>query len=350
MKTNTILLSIAICLSCFALKAQDLHYSNYNYAPLYLNPATTGGFNGSIRVGASHRDQFRTFIGEAYQSTMIFADSPISFIVNEKMWLGVGINLFSDKVGDLGFGMSGITGSAAFHYSLDDKYNTVFAVGVQYGMVQRKIGNETNAVWADELPLGAMRSQDQNLLQNFNATFADINVGATMKHWLSKSNLWEVGISAHHLNDGKFRFSNSSFENRIKPRFNAFTSLQIQTSSKFQITPAAYFSQYDNVSNLQVQLNTKTLIKGKKKKKGNAEKLRSQSFLTLGIGYRIGDAVQFFAGGIHKSWEFGLSYDLTTSSAFRYNNTVGGLELGVKKYITIHQKPEIKIIKICPRV
>lgn len=335
---------------CLSSNAQDLHYSNYNYSPLYLNPANTGGFNGNIRVGASHRDQFRTFIGEAYQSTMVYIDSPVSFIVNEKMWLGVGANLFSDRVGDLGFGMSGITGSAALHYSLDDDYTTVFALGAQYGIVQRQISNAGMARWADALATVGSVSQDQSLLEGFNTTFSDVNLGLTMKHRLSQSNLWELGISAHHLNRATFNFSNSSFPNKVNNRYNAYTSLEMQTSSKFHIIPAAYFSMYDNASNFQLQVNTRTLLQGKKKKKKKSQKIRSQSYLTLGMGYRFGDALQFFAGGIHKGWEFGLSYDLTTSTANKFNNTVGGLELGVKRYITIHQKPKIKIINICPRV
>ena len=347
MKTNTILLSIAFCLSCFAIKAQDLHYSNYNYAPLYLNPATTGGFNGNIRVGASYRDQFRTFIGEAYQSTMLWADSPVSFIIEDKAWLGLGVNLFSDKVGDLGFGMSGVYGSAAVHYSVNDDYRTVFAFGVQYGMIQRQIGNAAAARWADQLANGTT-SQDQNLLDGFNGTFGDLNLGITMKHWLNDYNLLEVGFSSHHINHGDASFANSNQSINFNTRTNGYLSLQMQTSAKFQITPALYFSALNNVNNLQLQVNTKTLLKGKKKKK--SKELNSQSYLTLGMGYRIGDALQFFAGGIHKSWEFGLSYDLTTSTANKFNNTVGGLELGIKKYITLHKKPKIKIITICPRV
>jgi len=350
MKTKLILLSIAICFLCVSTKAQDLHYSNYNYSPLYLNPANTGGFNGSIRVGASHRDQFRTFIGEAYQSTMIYIDSPATFLGNEKLWLGVGANLFSDKVGDLGFGMGGVTASAAVHYSLDDNYTTVIALGGQFGIIQRKIDNENAAQWADVLSGSVLSSQDQDLLKGFNTTFSDINAGVTLKHWFSDENLFEVGLSGHHLTSPTFAFPNSPTTNKVNIRYNAYSSIQLKTSSKFYLIPAVYFSQYDNVSNFQLQLNTKTLLQKKKKKKSKAVNLRSQSFLTLGVGYRFGDALQFFAGGIHKSWEFGLSYDLTTSTASEFNGTVGGLELGVKKYIDIRKKPKIKIINICPRV
>jgi len=350
MKTKLLLLSIAVCFLYISSNAQDLHYSNYTYSPLYLNPANTGGFNGSIRVGASHRDQFRTFIGEAYQSTMVYVDSPVSFLANEKMWLGLGANLFSDRVGDLGFGLGGVTGSAAFHYSLDDNYTTVFALGAQYGIVQRKISKAGAAIWGDQLLDPSLTSQDQSLIDDFNTTFSDVNVGLNMKHWFSDDNQLEVGVSAHHLTSPTFKLQNSNTNNRVNIRYNAYASIQIMASSKFYLIPAAYFSQYDNVSNIQAQLNSKILLEKKKKNKKEAAKLRDQSYLTLGVGYRFGDALQFFAGGIHKSWEFGLSYDLTTSTANEYNNAVGGLEIGVKKYIDLRKKPEIKVINICPRV
>jgi len=352
MKTKLLLLSIVFCFLGSSSYAQDLHYSNYNFTPLFLNPAKTGGFNGSIRVGAAHRDQFRTFIGEAYQSSMVYIDSPVSFLGNEKLWLGLGANLFSDRVGDLGFGMNGVTGSAAIHYSFDNNYTTVIALGGQFGIVQRKISDAGAAKWADGLASGTNTSEDQNLLDDFNSTLSDINAGINLKHWLSDDNLFEVGFSAHHLTSPSFAFTGGNNINKVNIRYNAYSTVELRTSNKFYLIPAFYFSQYQNTSNIQLQLNSKILLQKKKKKKQKSKsvKLRSQSFLTFGLGYRFGDAIQFFAGGIHKSWEFGLSYDLTTSSASQFNNSVGGIELGLKKYIDIHKKPEIKIIQICPRV
>jgi len=104
-KLLTILFWIIICGSLCS--AQDLHYSNYNYNKLYLNPGNTGGFNGTLRVGASQRNQYRTFIGEAYQSSMIWIDSQLSIGKNERHWLGVGFYLLTDSIGDLGLSQNG---------------------------------------------------------------------------------------------------------------------------------------------------------------------------------------------------------------------------------------------------
>lgn len=334
-----ILLSVILFLGCFSLSAQDLHYSNYNYAPLYLNPANTGGFNGNIRAGASYRDQFRTFIGEAYQSTMLYVDSPVSFVVNEKMWIGIGLNLFADKVGDLGLGTSGAMGSFAFHFSFDDSYRSVLALGVQYGGIQRKFSSANAAFFGDDQSSGNPTSEDHDLLRDFNTTYSDLNVGLTATFKTSKYNKLQIGASMYHLNNPEFFFGTGSVGTIVNSRLNVYSSFEMQLSSKFQLTPAVYYSNMSNAQNIQIQLNAESLLK----KNGN-------TLLTYGMGFRIGDALQFFVGSIYKSWEFGISYDLTTSTARSFNNTVGGLELGVKKFITIHKKPKIKVLQICPRV
>lgn len=338
MKRNKLLYLSFLLLFTGSLISQDLHYSNYHFAPLYLNPAKTGGFNGNIRAGASYRDQFRTFIGEAYQSTMVWADSPIAFGINEQQWIGVGVNLFSDKTGDLGFGMSGVSGSVAYHISLDKKYDKVIAIGAQIGMISRRFGNPDNANFGDELQGGGAQSLDQNLINNFNQSFVDMAAGVTYKHrWYR--NLLEVGASLYHFNKPQFFFNGSTTPNLVSSRLNVHGSINFVTSKRFQLKPGFVYSAMQEAQTFQLQLNSKTLIKPK-----------GHTLLTAGLGYRFGDAIQFFLGAIHKSWEAGLSYDMTVSSASKYNNTVGGLELGVKKYFTIFKKPKVKVIKICPRV
>ena len=330
---------MVLFLACFSVSGQDLHYSNYNYAPLYLNPANTGGFNGNIRAGASYRDQFRTFIGEAYQSTMLWVDSPVSFVVNEKMWIGIGLNMFADKTGDLGLGTSGAMGSFAYHFSFDENYRTVLALGVQYGAIQRKFSSANAAFFGDDQSPTNQTSLDHELLEGFNTMYSDLNLGLTATFKTSKYNTLQLGASMYHINNPRFFFGTGSAGSNVNPRLNVYTSFEMQLSNRFQLTPAAYYSRMGNAQNIQIQLNAKSLLK----KGGN-------TLITYGMGYRISDAIQFFVGSIYKSWEFGISYDMTTSTARSFNNTVGGLELGVKKFITIHKKPKIKVLQICPRV
>ena len=48
--------------SLHSLQAQDQHFSQFFAAPLNLNPALAGAYEGSFRVGAIYRDQWRTVL------------------------------------------------------------------------------------------------------------------------------------------------------------------------------------------------------------------------------------------------------------------------------------------------
>lgn len=41
------------------LSAQDIHYSNFGFSPLNINPALTGIFAGDYRINGSYRSQWR---------------------------------------------------------------------------------------------------------------------------------------------------------------------------------------------------------------------------------------------------------------------------------------------------
>ena len=340
MKLSRIIICLCICAFGSILTAQDLHFTNYNFAPLHLNPAKTGGFNGSYRVGGTYRDQFRTFIDEAYQSAGLWIDSPIAFGLNEKQWIGAGANLFNDQVGDLGFGTRGVNLNAAYHLSLDDDYEKVFAIGAQFGMTQRGFGSSDQAKFADDLAAGGLGNagEDQGLITDFNESYSDLSVGLNYKQTINKSNSLELGAAVYHLLTPEFFFSTSSNVNRIERRLNFYLETKMQAGKRFQLKPAVYYTLMGKAQILQIQLNSATLLT----KKG-------ATLLTAGLGFRVNDAFQILLGAIYKQWEFGLSYDMTVSTASEYTRSVGGLELGVKKYITKFKKPKVEPILICPR-
>ncbi|MEL6925345.1 MAG: type IX secretion system membrane protein PorP/SprF, partial [Bacteroidota bacterium] len=38
------------------------HFSLFDFTPLTLNPAQTGAYEGSVRIGGLYRDQWRSFL------------------------------------------------------------------------------------------------------------------------------------------------------------------------------------------------------------------------------------------------------------------------------------------------
>jgi gliding motility-associated-like protein len=94
---------------------QDLHYSNYNFAPLYLNPAKTGDFLGTIRIGGIYREEARFFINNPFQTQNIHIDSPLSKGFSKNHWVGLGLNIYTDKAGDIAAANNGMMLSGAFY-------------------------------------------------------------------------------------------------------------------------------------------------------------------------------------------------------------------------------------------
>ena len=48
------------------LQAQDKHFTQFYAAPLTLNPALTGAFNGKYRASVIYRDQWRNVLDDPY--------------------------------------------------------------------------------------------------------------------------------------------------------------------------------------------------------------------------------------------------------------------------------------------
>jgi type IX secretion system PorP/SprF family membrane protein len=317
--------------------SQDIHFSNYHYAPLQLSPAKTGAFLGTYRTGANVRDQYNSFIENSYQTATAYADMPVAYGLKDHHWIGVGLDVFTDKAGDLALRNSGAHLGFAYHLAVDPKYKTIFTFGFQFGLTQRSIDRSN---FRSETSLANnFNDPDLDLLEDFNPTLSDVNIGVSLKNWTSKRSYIDLGVALYHLTQSSYTFSGSSVQNSIANRINAYGEYFYQTSPKLNYRTTVIYSNTSQFTNLIGQFN----LEYKNNKKSN-------TILKGGLGYRVGDAMQILAGLIYKGWDVGLTYDLTVSSAAEFNNNIGGIELGVKKVFIKNKKPEVKAKELCPRL
>lgn len=322
-------LTITLFLSIFLWgisTGQDIHFTNYNFSPLYLSPAKTGSFLGSYRFAANARTQFNSFIVKPYRTVMASADMNIDFGLKDHHWIGAGLNIHSDQAGDLSFQNNGVHLSLAYHYALDPKYKTIITLGLQAGATQRTI-NSDNYSSFETLSKGT--DPDLLLLDNFNPTITDFNVGVSFKRMTTKTNYIDMGLAVNHLTQSEFQFSGSGIRNVVARRVNAYVEYHIQSSKQLAIKPIIVYSRMFNFQNLFGQFNLEY--------KPNRKK---DTLIKGGLGYRNGDALQILAGMYYKEWDVGLAYDLTVSSAANLTNRFGGLEIGIKRIIIANKKPD----------
>ncbi len=336
MKLRQILLiSIGLFVSSIVY-GQDMHFTNYAYSPLYLSPAKTGSFLGSYRMGVNFRDQFSSFIVTPYQTFMAYADMSIPFGLKPHHWIGVGINVFADKGGDLDFQNNGVHLSLAYHLALDPKYKTIITLGLQYGMTRRNINPNK---YSSEETIRGNADPDRELLNNFNPTIGDLNIGIALKRWTSKKAYFDVGVSMYHLMQSEYAFTNSNIQNPVATRLNFYGEYHLQSTNLLAIKPRIVYARMINFQNLFGQFNLEYRLNKK-----------SSTILKGGIGYRADDALQFLAGIIYKGWDIGLAYDFTVSSAARHTNNYGGIEIGIKKILFSKKAPKIKPVVLCPKL
>ena len=88
-----------ILIGCTLLvAAQDIHFSQINETPLWLNPANAGMMNGYFRATANYRSQWSS-MGNAFQTMGVSLDAATLKTNKNKAYLGLGMMVFNDKAG-----------------------------------------------------------------------------------------------------------------------------------------------------------------------------------------------------------------------------------------------------------
>ena len=321
---------------CTLLSAQDVHLTNYRFAPLAFNPANTGAFYGNYRVSAVYREQYDKFIQKGYNSKFLNLDSPIAVGFKPHHWVGWGLNMVSDKSGDLGFATNGIIGGAAYHLAFDKTYKQVLTLGAQYGSLTREIKDSEFARFGDELTGQSTSSMDRNLIDQFKETKSDLNIGLLFRTAMTDESSFEAGAAMMHILQPKGL--NAQQSNAIPRRLNLHSRMRFQINDQIIYEPAIYASFAGKAMDLSGQFLVEYLLKD-----------LEDSVLHFGVGYRLGDAIELMAGMHYKKWRVGLAYDLTVSSASAYNQHVGGFEIGIQRILVIHKRPKPDPVLFCPR-
>ena len=254
------------------MNAQDIHFTQFYLSPLTTNPAYTGAFEGSFRIGGIYRDQWGSVISSPYRTPSFYIDAPI-LMLGKKAWLGVGGMLYSDKAGALELSTSQAMGSLAVHMPLDKKSKSVFTFGVQAGYTSRKL-NTSQGIFADN-PGGIGTSADLGNISgdtDFNSNEFDLNVGVLLKAQMNDKMRLEIGASFNHIltpdlhvNEGggtdTTTTPNSLYTASAEGRdawdlpgdFTLHGQFFVDLNDKWQIKPAFMYRTLSGANNIQVQ-------------------------------------------------------------------------------------------------
>lgn len=311
--------------------AQDIHFSQFDMAPLQQNPAMAGALYG-VEANINYKDQWRT-VGAPYKTFAFGYDMRLTKKRKTKGFMAMGFHLFADKAGDSKMGTTQGNFSLAYHVQLDKK-NTLGAA-LQPGFFQRSIdfsglqwGNQYDGMQYNySLPSGEMQGTSSfnkydlgaGLLWTYNNTEGDIHV--TDNHDINA----HAGFSVFHLTTPKYSFLGSQEDIYMKFVLHGGLTKSLG-DSKVAINPSFFYYRQGPAQEIYFGTLFRFLLTQDSKFTG----FKSASAFYLGGYYRTRDAITLRFLYEYAGWGFGVSYDINTSSLKDATNTRGGLELSLR--------------------
>ncbi len=338
MKLKRLLLLTAFVTAFGALQAQDIHFSLFNMSPLSLNPALTGAYPGTARIGGIYRDQWASFLPNQFTTPSFFIDAPIIRGFRKNDWVGVGMLTINDQAGTSRMRTSVNMFSASYHLALDKDAKTVITLGLQGGSVQRSFSFD-DLIFADESELtGGMpgSSQDRNI--NTNTSYLDFGTGLMLRTQLSNQSNIEAGLAFGHITRPKgAAFQVTDDDDARRPmRIAAHATYNTKLTDQWSLSPTAFYQTTGGATELAIQGWT-------------GYQLKPEIKLNFGLGYRVADAGQVLLGLDYEDLRVALSYDVNVSSLTEVSRYQGGFEIAAWYILKIFKQPDTRPSIICPQ-
>lgn len=295
------------------VKAQDVHLSQFDAAPLFYNPALSGNFQGEHRFIGNFKEQWKTF-GTFLMSYDHKIDKEAFELGGGQ--IGVGGMLLGDMAGENNYGKLQLKVIPAWHKELDPQENMLrLSVGANLSCFFNNI-NEGSIVTQSNIDNSGTVTPGYELDRNKGLN-ADLDLGVNLFSVLNKSKVYptNLGITFHHLfkSGPSFLEDGTSIDKARLFTINANSEIPIGTS--FQALPSIIYAKQSKF----YELNMGSFFGYDLTKNGTASDPKFY-MVYLGSWYRLNDAVIAAVGVKGKGarqnhwWRLSLSYDITVSS------------------------------------
>lgn len=330
LKMRCIFLMLHTLIWTFSLSGQDIHYAQFMYSPLNLNPAMTGFFDGDYRFTLNHREQWNA-VSIPYKTFSGSFDMNLSGLSNEKNRINAGIQFNSDKAGDSEFGTLEVIFSGGLLKRLDLEGKHFISGGIQAGIVQRSINY--NKLTFDNQFNGDVYDPTISPEENFETSrfyYFNFHAGLGWHYRLNDNYKVGAGLGLQHIN----KPAQSFFENksvRLPMRLQINVNAEVILTSRISFLPDMLWMKQNTFTELNGGGQVKFTL---------SEKPGKQYALFLGAEMRLRDAIIPMVGMDYNSIHVGVSYDVNFSGLKRASNGRGGFEFSLI-YIIKKVKQEI---------
>lgn len=324
-----VFLLFLVCSLGNALVAQDIHFSQFNFAPLIINPGNAGA-EYDFRATTNYRNQWNS-VASPYQTINAAVD--MRFKEVGEGYLCGGINFYNDKAGDAKMGTTYGNLSLAYHLNIAD--NQKLGLGVMGGYGQRFV-NTAGLMWGSQydgysyngsLPTGEVTGGA------FKKGFLDIGSGLVWTFQKSEKYITgnnqtgaNIGFSVMHVHQPDVSLYGGQKEPLYRKYIFHGNGLIGLPNSKISFAPGFM---------LAFQGPSKEILFGSNVRYRLQEDSRYTGFisgasLSVGMWYRNGDAVSVTTLLQFSGYSLGFAYDLNVSDLALASNGKGGFEIALR--------------------
>lgn len=340
---------LPVLLLTLTARSQDvLVYDLMNFSPLSLNPALTGAYEGTFRLGGVYRSGLTT-VPTVYSTPVFYLDAPIIRGFKKHHWVGIGGTMYQDRAGEVGFRRQGFLGSVAYHIGLKKNTKSTITIGVQGGVYGTRLSGDPLR-FEDQIRSTTGVSFESGRLDTSSKQKFDLNAGVLYRNGVKKGQYFELGVAVKHLttpvyslirgNEGRVAGKKDSIATDVPMRITLHSQYIKDLNEKVFINPMLSMDAVLGTGDITGQIQGWAGLHLDPKK---------QIDVKAGLGYRFKDAAQILLGYSQGNFTAGLAYDVTTTSLAKISRTVGGFEIGVSYIARIYKKPNVKPTVLCPK-
>jgi type IX secretion system PorP/SprF family membrane protein len=343
MKKNlTLLLLLA---ASARLLAQDIHFTQFFAAPMTINPALTGAFEGKYRVASIYRDQWRRVLD--FPATTFAVAADLRFDARKKQVkedaIGLGLLFTNDKTGIIDFNTTQIGLSLAYHKSLNTNNTQFLTLGIQGTLNQRNVNFERLSFFDQfDGQTGFVLPTGEEIPVN-NFSYSDYNVGLNYSAEIGRDGRLFAGAALHHFLRPIVSFNETINEGdrlNMKASGHIAAHIPLRKDNRVAFLPRVMVAAQGNHLQVNAGANFRTAMG---KYGGSALHLGGWARpVRNSDGFGL-DAIVAMAGLEINNVLFGLSYDLNLK-ALGANQRQGAFELSIA-YLGNYDSEDI----ICPK-
>lgn len=315
--------------------AQDIHFSQFDGAPLNISPAFTGDFDGAYRFSAIYRSQWQA-VPVSYSSFNMNAEMRQRPVFLKKDAIGLGLSFYNDRAGDARYGSNQFYLQGSYHILPEQGGKLRLGFGLNMGLC--RVGFDYSKMTFDAQYNGQQLVPGAYNGEQFNQTrtgYFDLNLGMLGEYLFAEDEALCLAVGLHHLTSPELSYLGNDLS-KLDFKFSNLISYKRMLNDKSQGIAEALVSVQGKNLEWVPHLGVRYTLDEE-----------TQRFVSGGLCLRANDALIVRAGYQYGQFKGGMSYDINLSRFQAATNLRGGFEVFVN-YILPVKSYSASRKRICP--